>query len=173
MILKRGAEYTPVIFQHASLQNKKFVEIKQDNNSYVRLTTESGYKIVLGDFITYFRPRIDRLQKSYYYSNGVLFDNCNRIIAIVVEKNEDKYIIVEEDFSKIWPTYFSRIKKSSNELGISTRSKLMLWSESKLYSEFQEVINPTMEDYLPENQLILSSEFINAKRVERNLVENE
>jgi len=166
MILKKGKEYTPIIFQHPDLVSKKCVEIKRDPNSYVRFQTNDSYKFDITPRITYMIPRINRLQKSYTYSMGVIFDSNNsNILAIIVEKDFQKYIIVDKKFSENWTTYFKRIKSSAKELGILTKNNLLIWESGRIYSEFQELLEPSMEDYLPENQLKTSSEFIKSLNI--------
>jgi hypothetical protein len=162
LILKRGTEYTPVIFQHPDLQNKR----------YYKITTYLGRKDIPIEDIMKFPLEVERLgleniranrlavEINYFY--GGIFETEDLIALLAYKDNnpEDKYVIAREGFFITYPTYLTRLKKYMNDSNISSRTKLLLWPQSRIYSEFQELITPGMNDYNPEIQKALSNEFI-------------
>lgn len=166
LILKRGVDYTPLIFKHPDLQNKKCYNIKQS----------LGYKRIQIENIMKFPFESDRVGIEYIKANRLVFainhfyggiTNEHNLIALLVYKNtdlEDKYVIANENYFENLPTYLTRLKKYMNESNISSRTHLILWSKDRIYSEFQELINPGMNDYSPTIQQSLSNEFILQQR---------
>jgi len=164
IILKRGSEFSPIIFQRKNLQNKLYYRIEElKNNIYG--DTKNMFKLdnclnIQNNFINHI---ISRRGINYYeFTGGILIEDP---IALLVIKNKDRkvnttYVIANSIFFNINPTYFSRLKRSMNSLGISSRTKLLMWEPHLIISEFLEVHNPTIEDYKSETQEQLSKEFL-------------
>jgi hypothetical protein len=162
LILKRGVDYTPLIFKHPDLQNKKCCKVIEARTSEYTQTENLMKFPFITENLEYKKVRADRLKFNLHYFYGGILEVDN-LIAILVYKNtdpEDKYVIAREGFFQENPNYLTRLKKYMNESNISSRTHLIMWSQSKMYSEFQELINPGMNDYDPNIQQTLSSEFI-------------
>lgn len=158
--LKRDSVYTPIIFQHPDLVNKKYYQI-DDSIDFRRITTKDSFKLNL-DITNIKRTRITYPRAKLYYNEilGGLVRTSGNIIAIVVLKNNVQYVIVNQSFATTYTSAFARLKKSVNDLGISSRTKLLLWDSSLIATTFQEFITPTMIDYIPQKQIELSNKFI-------------
>jgi glutathionyl-hydroquinone reductase len=117
--------------------------------------------------------RHSRLQINITKFPGGLLNNnsIQKLWAIVVYKNSDinsRFVIVNKDLEK-YPSYLARLKKSMNEQGISSRTKLIFWDNNVITNEFQNIINPTMEDYNPAIQEQLSGEFLQSELIKHNI----
>lgn len=165
LILKRGTEYTPIVFQNSTLQNKKCCRIEESRRNWIDI--KNLFDLTLDIEFLQIQELIAKRQQTYPYRfNGGICRSEDRILALVVYKNsiENKFVIIEADYFANNPSYLARLKKSMNALDISSRTKLICWDRNKIYTEFQEIINPTMEDYSVESQKQLSNEFIISQR---------
>lgn len=160
---KRGEEYTPIIFQHSSLINKKYA-VLNENTSWNRVRTPESFQLSLNmDVLEVKHTTVSRCTLSYATFPGGLcrkYSNREILVIVVTDKKGEKYAIASKHFATQYPTYFNRVKKSLNALGISSRSKLIIWEQSKIDNEFSNVLIPTMDDYNPEVQLQLSKEYL-------------
>lgn len=165
LILKRGTEYTPIVFQLPELSDRKYCKLITSNSQYV--PTEDTFKLDLSSSSkSLIDIRNSRLQTSYSRGYGIIVrtNNSKDIIALVVTDSfGEKYVIVNRRYINSYPTYFNRIKKSMKELNISTRNRLLIWENDKINSEFFGDITPKMDDYSPEVQFRLSSEFVESQ----------
>src|ERR1035437_9227379 len=149
LILKRGVDYTPVIFKHSDLQNRKCYKIERSLGTK-RMHIEDVIKFPFESTnigFEYIRANRLVVEINHFYGG---ITNEHNLIALLVHKNtnlEDKYIIANENYFENNPTSLTRLKKYMNDSNISSRTHLILWSQSKIYSEFQELINPGMNDY--------------------------
>jgi len=163
--LKRDIIYTPIIFQHPDLVNKKYCKLDDLVTMRKKYDTSETFRLNLNiDRLDAYRVVYPRSQYSYSEIPGGLVKSDGSLIAVVVVKDGEKYVIVDEGFSVTFPSAFARLKKSVNDLGISSRTKLLLWNKSRIASTFQEMISPTMTDYMPDKQVELSNRFILSER---------
>lgn len=170
LTLKRGTEYTPILFQNTDLQNLKCCKLQESD--YRRISLELVMHLPLSiEDINIVRVVADRLKSHwlYYFPGGIM---TRDIVAIVVYKStdpQDKYFIAQTEFFDKHTTYLTKLKRYINEIGIPSRTKLLLWPKVKIYSEFQELLSVEMKDYNPEIQKQLSNEFILAQRSNSNM----
>jgi hypothetical protein len=167
LILKRGVDYTPLIFRHSDLQHKKCYKLVQGVSKQVNSTTLLDFPITISDINLNLIRNYDRnkLNEEYFFSGGIIVDK--KIIVLEVYKNsniEDRYVIIEDEFFKSYPSHLAKLKKYINANGISSRSKMLTWSKDRIYSEFQNLLNPTMKDFDPTIQKELSSKFLLEQR---------
>jgi hypothetical protein len=170
LILKRGTEFTPIIFQASEIQRSKYCKLAGDE--FHRISIKTIMNFPLSTDSTYIKRLVaDRLKRRwlYFFPGGIMTED---IIVIAVYKNDntqDQYIIAQTEFFQNHTTYLTKLKKYINDSGISSRTKLLLWNRGKIYSEFQELLNVEMKDYSTEVQKQLSSEFIIAQRSIQNI----
>lgn len=168
LLLKRGTEYTPIIFLNPTLQNKKYCKIVEEDT--IRCTNDELLNINLNtDNLKISRLRSDRQRIHPYRIPGGIRLNTSpyKLLALVVYKDnpENKFVIVNKEFFEANPSYLGKVKKSMNDREISSRTKLLIWTNNEINNQFQSIINPTMEDYSNEVQEQLSKEFIQSELV--------
>ena len=164
LILKRGTEYTPIIFQHETLVNKKCVTLVEGDGR--KLQTIDGFQ--LNEDITtldYHNVYISRNHLLYYnFGGGLIKANKMDILSLIVTNNSnEKFVIVNKYFSEVYTSYFTRLKKSIKALKINKKN-ILIWEDNQIYKEFMEMINPTMEDYIPSVQEELSKRFLESMK---------
>ena len=163
LILKRGVEYTPLIFKHPDLQNRKCCKLIKDD------TLWKNTEQLMDFFIDYANTSMKsirgneriKISNHYFFSGGMHSEE--NITALVVYKNssiEDKYVIIQEEFFKVSPSHLAKVKKHINANGISSRSKMLVWNKNRIYSEFQELLSPTLKDYDSTTQISTSNTFL-------------
>lgn len=159
MILKRGEEYTPILFEGS---NKKYLDLSTFSCKQKWTNTKDTYKFTINKFTPdYLTSSIDSLvnrnprYKEYY---GIILFNYNTILAIVVkDKENNKKILLHSKLSGkelySYPnSYLIRLKQSLKVHDLKTKD-IIFKSEDYLSTQFTLTNNfTTLEDYNPEVQ---------------------
>ena len=166
--LKRNKVFTPIIFIEP-----EFIDAKS-----IHFVESPYYAYPSSDRLMYFdwdkeARKLTEFEKcnstsrtlSYYfrfYGGLVSYITRNNILALIVVDNKgDKYVIVDSVIPEKSNAIFLKIKRSMKELGIDPKKRLILGTKEEIYKQFQERLNPTMEDYSKGEMEKVSIEFIN------------
>ena len=169
LYLKRWEEYTPLLFSKKEYKKKKLIKVI-DNCHYQNSQLVDQFKM---DYLF----NLDNITsnegfgKRTILGQGVIVRN-DRLVGIVVYKKtapknltipelrKNTFIALNKSFFNGRPQELSRLKKSMNTYGLSSRTQIILVEES-----LDEVFNShplknTIADYSQEVQKSLSSEFL-------------
>jgi len=164
--LKRNTVFTPIIFIEP-----EFIDAKS-----IHFVESPYYAYPSSDRLMYFDwdkelRKVNEfeychnsraaIRKYYRFNGGLLNQSCNIIALIVVDNKGDKYVIVDSVIPEKSNAIFLKIKRSMKELGIDPKKRLILGTKEEIYKQFQERLNPTMEDYSKGEMEKVSIEFIN------------
>jgi hypothetical protein len=159
IILKNNPLLSPTIFFNEQVKSKNIHRFTFGGSK--RVTAENSYIISFDDineYTTYF-PRGNSIYIGFY--GGLMASDTLKIIALIVKNSKGiDFGLVDKDFSIANPTAFKRIKSSFKQVGINTKTNLILGSYTDITKTYLELLNPTMESYKEEVQFALSSEFL-------------
>lgn len=159
IILKNNPLLSPTIFFNEQVKSKNIHRFAFGSNE--RVTAENSYIIgfdEIDEYTTYY-PRGSAVYIGFY--GGLMASDTLKIIALIVKNSKGiDFGLVDKDFSIANPTAFKRIKSSFKQVGINTKTNLILGSYTDITKTYLELLNPTMESYKEEVQFALSSEFL-------------
>ena len=167
LYFKRGVEFTPLIFQKEEFVNKKYAFVDITNYNTCWYNSSEEYSKLDNCLNSIINPTLIKIRRTYNNFINFFGGNCKNdmsfnLLFLIVTKNSngEKYIIINSNYYNNNQSSLARLKKQMNIIGISSRSKLIEMSETQIYSTYQELFNPTMEDYMPEKQLEVSKQFV-------------
>ena len=93
----------------------------------------------------------------YCGANGY-FTHKGAAFLLFVIKDDTQYIVLSKEFLENEKTIHSSIKKQLKEMGIPKENWIYL-NQAVIQKEFQDLLIPTINDYLPETQEKVVEEF--------------
>lgn len=95
---------------------------------------------------------------SIYCGAKGYFTDREKAFLLFVFKNDSQHVVLSKEFLEDNKSIHSSIKKQLKEMNIPKANWIYL-NQAIIQKEFQDLLVPTIDDYLPENQKIVVDEF--------------
>jgi hypothetical protein len=176
IILKNNPLLSPTIFFNEQVRSKNIHRFTFGGKD--QTIAENSYRVTLNEIDEYIVYYLRGSAVYIGFYGGLMASDTLKIIALIVKNSKGiDFGLVDKDFSIANPTAFKRIKSSFKQLGINTKTHLILGSYTDITKTYLELLNPTMESYKEEVQFALSNEFLKSVKqsetVEEVVEENE
>lgn len=159
IILKRGEEYTPILFEESS---KKYLDLNTFTHERKWIPTKDTYKFTISkstpNYLTSYISSIVKRNPSYTEYYGIILFNYNDILAVVVrDKEGNKKILLNDRLNSkelySYPnTYLTRLKQSFKVHDLKVKD-IIFKSIDYLTTQFTfSKSSASFEDYNPEIQ---------------------